>query len=85
MRIPAPKSVGKVKKNINHFKLVEKIYANEFFLRKKDIKALFLQSQPEQMFKVIDSEFTSLMSETRIKMIKLCLEYRYNKIVELLQ
>ena len=39
----------------------------------------------ECMFEIIDSEFSHLMSETRIKMIKLCLEYRYNTIVELLK
>ena len=72
-------------KNINHFGLVEKIYSNEFFLCKNEIKALFLQSNPKKMFEVIDSEFSHLMSETRIKMIKLCLEYRYNTIVELLK
>lgn len=72
-------------KNINHFGLVEKIYSNEFFLRKNEIKALFLQTNLEKMFAVIDSEFSHLMSETRIKMIKLCLEYRYNTILELLK
>ena len=44
-----------------------------------------MQSNPKKMFEVIDSEFSHLMSETRIKMIKLCLEYRYNTIVELLK
>lgn len=72
-------------KNINHFGLVGKIYSNEFFLRKNEIKALFLRSNLEKMFAVIDSEFSHLMSETRIKMIKLCLEYRYNTILELLK
>ena len=80
-----PKIGWEGEKNINHYGLVEKIYSNEFFLQKNEIKALFLQSNPKKMFEVIDAEFSSLMSETRIKMIKLCLEHRYNTILELLK
>lgn len=80
-----PKIGWEGEKNINHFGLVEKIYSNEFFLQKSEIKALFLQSNLNKVFDVIDSEFSSLLSKPRIKMIKLCLEYRYNTIVELLK
>lgn len=80
-----PKIGWEGENNINHFRLVEKIYSNEFYLQKIEIKALFLQSNPKRMFDIIDSEFSSLMSETRIKMIKFCLGYRYNTILGLLQ
>lgn len=69
---------------LNHFKLVEKIYNNEFYISKSEIKELFLHSVLNKMFATIDRNFSHLFSEQRIRLIKDCLEYRYNEISKLL-
>lgn len=80
-----PKLGWENEKNINHFKLLQKIYENEFYLTQSEIKALFLQCNIERMFHVIDTEFANLMSADRISMIKKCLEFRYNEIREIIK
>lgn len=72
-------------KDLNHFRLVEKLYDSELFLKKNEIKALFLQCDTGKMFDVIDLEFSHLLAPSRIKIIKLCLQYRYDTIMEILK
>ena len=69
--------------NINHFKLVNYIYQSEFYITKEEIKGLFSRSILEQMKDTIDENFSRIMSNTRIEMIKLCIEYRFNEITKL--
>ena len=71
--------------DINHFKLLSKIYENEFYLSKNGIKALFLQCDTAKMFRTIDSEFSKMLCPERIQMIKMCLEHRYNEIMRILE
>ena len=51
---------------------------------KSEIKELFLHSVLDKMFVTIDRNFSHLFSERRIRLIKDCLEYRYNEINKLL-
>lgn len=81
---PRPKLGWEGEKDLNHFKLVEKIYNNEFYISKSEIKELFLHSVLDKMFVTIDRNFSHLFSERRIRLIKDCLEYRYNEINKLL-
>lgn len=69
--------------NIDHFKLLEKIVANSFYIEADEIKSLFSRSLIARMFDTIDSDFVVIMSNVRRDMIKRCLEYRYNKILEI--
>lgn len=69
---------------LNHFKLVDKIYRNEFYITREEIKLLFLPSVLERMFHTIDCEFSRLLSKDRLSLIRSCLEYRYHEIVNLL-
>lgn len=69
--------------NINHFKLVKYIYINEFYITKNEIKELFSRSILEQMKDTLDKKFGKIMTNTRIEMIKLCIEYRFNEITKL--
>ena len=71
--------------DINHFKLLSKIYENEFYQSKNEIKALFLQCDTAKMFRTIDSEFSKMLCPERIQMIKMCLEHRYNEIMRILE
>lgn len=80
-----PKIGWEGEKDINHFKLVEKLYVSGEFMNKNEIKALFLQIDIQRMFVIIDNEFSRMLSPTRIEMIKLCLQYRYDTIMEILK
>ena len=66
-------------------KVLIRIYENEFYLSKKEIKALFLRCDTAKMFRTIDSEFSKMLSPERIQMIKLCLEHRYNEIMSIIE
>ena len=80
-----PKIGWEGEKDINHFKLIEKLYAHDEFLSKNEIKVLFLQFDIRRMFAVIDAEYSRLLTPTRVEMIKLCLQYRYDTIMGILK
>ena len=69
--------------DINHYRLVELIYKNEFYISKSELKSLFLQSVYDDMCNIIDCEMKHLMSPLRIRFIKRCLELRFIRINEL--
>lgn len=79
-----PKIGWEGEKNLNHFQLFEKIYKNEFYITQGEIKELLLPSVLDEMFNVIQTEFTPLMSENRIYMICRCLTHRFNVLTGLL-
>ena len=45
-----------------------------------EAKELFQSTVKERMFTLIDKDFSSLMSSERIKVIKMCLDYRFQEI-----
>lgn len=65
-------------KNINHFKLIEKIYKEEFYLSKTQQKELLLYPIFEKMLYTVNVLFGKYFSKERTVMITNCLEYRYN-------
>lgn len=69
---------------LNHFKLFEKIYTTEFYISKEEVRELLSSSMIESMIKEVKEHFQELLSSNRIIMICKCLEYRYNKLKELL-
>lgn len=70
--------------NINHFKLVELIYNNEFHIKKQEIKDLLSRSVIESMKNYVSNDCKMLFSATRKEMIISCLEHRFNQIQKLL-
>ncbi len=83
-KISRPKIGWEGEKDINHFKIVEKIYNSEFYISKTEVKELFLQTVLDKMFETIDSHFSNLFSNTRVELIKECLKYRHNEINKIL-
>ncbi len=75
-----PKIGWEGEKEINHFRLFEKIYKNEYYISSDEIKSLLLQSVLERMLQEIRHDFLPLMSVNRITMICKCLEYRFNEL-----
>jgi hypothetical protein len=70
--------------NINHYKLVQLIAQNEFYISKIQIKELLSQPKLEKLFYVLDTEFKGLLSKERTDLIRLCLEYRHKRLLELI-
>lgn len=70
--------------NINHFKLVSKIYKYEFGITKSEIKDLFSRSRFEQMMKSVELNFSCILGIERTKLILECLHFRYNEISKLI-
>lgn len=71
--------------DINHFKLFEKIYNNEFGISKNEIKQLLLRKNFGGFIDLIKKDFVYLLSSERIEIIIECLNYRYNRINEILE
>ena len=78
-----PKLGWETETEINHYRLVELIYKNEFYISKSELKSLFLQNVFDDMCNVIDREMEHLMSPLRIRFIKRCLKVRFSHINEL--
>ena len=69
----------------NHFQMVEKIYANEFYISQNEVRQLFGDEVLWAMKETINREFSRLLSPIRKLMINECLEYRHKKIKEIIQ
>ena len=68
-----PKIGWENEKNLNHFRLFEKIYTNEYYISSDEIKQLLNSSVLEKMLMEVRQNFHSLMSVNRITMICKCL------------
>ena len=69
---------------LNHFRLLELIYINEFYITKQEIQELFNTQMLQKMQEFVKSNFSIFYTPLRIELINLCLEYRYNEIKKLL-
>lgn len=69
---------------INHFRLLELIYTNEFYITKTEVRQLFNEQMLRQMQDFVRTDFAHLYTPLRIELINSCLEYRYNEIKKLL-
>jgi hypothetical protein len=83
-KISRPKIGWEGEKKLNHFKIFEKIYANEFYVSATEIRTMMAPSLLEQMTAVVKRNFCNLMSKNRIMMICKCLEYRFNELRRIL-
>lgn len=80
-----PKIGWEGESNINHFKLVEKIFKEEFYISKEAQIELFLQSTFAKMIDTVTNKFNRYLGNERIFLITKCLEYRYNTIIEIIK
>ena len=67
-------------KKLKHFELFEKIYTNEYFITKNDIKDMLQPVLLEKMIEHVTEKYKLLMSKNRVLMICKCLEYRFNEL-----
>ena len=72
-------------KDLNHFRLVEEIYKNEFYITKNEIFDLFSPMVIDRMKQCVNNNYTTLMSPRRIEVITKCLDFRYQTIKNILQ
>ncbi|MBF1436561.1 MAG: HipA domain-containing protein [Prevotella micans] len=79
-----PKIGWKNEKSLNHFELFDKIYTSEYNITKKEVKDLLALPVLEAMIQEVRKNFQFLMSVNRITMICKCLEYRFNKLQNIL-
>lgn len=71
--------------DINHFGLVKKIFDHQFYITREEMRHLFGEEMLLKMKETINREFGRLMSSVRKMMIDECLNYRYNKIKEVIK
>lgn len=67
-------------KKLKHFELFEKIYSNEYYITKDEVKALLLPILLDKMILHVNQKYGHLMSGNRIMMICKCLEYRFTEL-----
>lgn len=79
-----PKLGWEGESTINHFKMVELIYNNEFYIKKDEVKFLFRSDVLETMLKHIDDNYSGLFTDLRMMIVKECLKYRFERIKEIL-
>ena len=79
-----PKIGWEGEKKLNHFKLFEKIYTNEFYVSRQEIRELLASPLLGQMVAEVRHDFCTLMTKNRIMMICKCLEYRFNELRRIL-
>lgn len=70
--------------NINHFRIVEHIIRNQFYITPQELNEMFAEQVLENMLQLVDREFSQLMIPERRELIKSCLTYRFNTIKNLL-
>ncbi len=71
-------------KKLNHFQLVENLCSLDITRNCQTINSLGLNIKLQQVFNMIDSEFSTLMSPKRIELIKLTLQYRFDIIQKII-
>lgn len=70
--------------NINHFRIVEHIIKNQFYITTQELNEMFAEQVLEDMLQVVDRDFSQRMIPERRELIKSCLTYRFNTIKNLL-
>lgn len=71
--------------NLNHFTMVKHIVDSQFYISKAELQAMFADDVLVRMYKVLDKEFLNLMIPERIDLVKMCLQYRFKTIKQILQ
>lgn len=71
--------------DINHFSLIKEIFDNQFYIAQEEVRHLFGEEMLVKMKETINKESGRLLSSVRKMMIDECLNYRYNKIKEIIK
>jgi hypothetical protein len=69
---------------VNHFDLISKIKAHRSSFDCNNFLDLCNEDNLYKTFKMIDLEFSDLMSEERIFLIKKCLQYRFDRLYHII-
>ena len=72
-------------KNINHFKLVEKICSEQYYISKAQQKELFSDALMNRMLYTIKKKFKNYYSVERTGVITKCLIFRFNHIKRIIE
>lgn len=70
---------------LNHFSMVKHIVENQFYIDKAELQTMFADNVLVRMQEVLDKEFTNLMIPERRNLVKMCLQYRFNMIKQIIQ
>jgi hypothetical protein len=74
-----PKTGWEGENNINHFKFVQRLYADDHRYCAV-CQELCNFAQQQKVFELIDNEFSGLLSPPRLSLIKSCLEMRFQRM-----
>jgi HipA-like C-terminal domain len=79
-----PKIGWEGQSNINHFDLVKLLAKNELGMSYENIKAFYSVDKLNASLRMIDNEFSGILSPERLVLTKQCLRIRFDKLNELL-
>lgn len=79
-----PKIGWEGEKNLNHFELFDRIYSEEFYVLKAEVRDMLTPLLLERLLEEVTQNFHSFMSVNRITMICKCLIHRFNKLQSVL-
>jgi len=79
-----PKTGWEGVKNMNHFQLIEKLCTLEITQNCQTIKDLCSNIKLDNVFNMIDAEFSLLLSPQRRELIKMTLKYRFDIIQKMI-
>lgn len=65
--------------------MVKQIVDSQFYISKAELQAMFADEVLVRMQEVLDKEFLNLMIPERIDLVKMCLQYRFKTIKQILQ
>lgn len=82
--LSTPKTGWEGIKKLNHFQLVEHLCSLEITRNCETIKSLCSNIMLDNVFNMIDNEFSSLISPKRRELIKITLQYRFDIIQKIL-
>lgn len=69
--------------DLNHFELINKIFSLDS--RYKDICRQLIDTENlNKLIQLLDSDFEKLYSKERMRLIKKCLVYRFNRLIEII-
>lgn len=69
---------------LNHFSMVKHIAETQFYIDKSELQMMFADEVIRKMQEVLDKEFSNLMIFERRILVKMCLQYRFNTIKQII-
>jgi hypothetical protein len=70
--------------DLNHFDLISKIFSVDLRY-KRECTQLINQENLSKTIEMVDKCFTKLYSYNRLTLIKICLEHRFNRLIDIVK